>query len=408
MLQNFFKGFLNHSQRAQTETNDNELNNLVSLLTALYSPQAIMQEYSLEYAVRKAYTASIWVYRCVNLIAQSITSAYVQIKNSKDEPIDNHPLLKVLEMPNPEMPPKDVWQSVWINAELAGNAYLLKAKLGSRTRELWPLFPDKMRVVPSSAIGKLIDYYEFQGGSNVAKYEPEQVIHYKYPDPSNILIGVSPLKAAMRKIQIDIEQDNWNYHSLFNRFEPSVILGLKDELQAHQAETLTEKLKQRYSGSKNAKKPLPMQGLDNVYKISGTNAEMDFIKGKQVNREEICLAFGVPPVLVGLADNASLNNVREYEKVFWMHTLLPKLTAFAETLTWAFRDELGEGNYIYFDTKHIPALQPNFTEVVTQASTLAYMGVDLGEINRRLDMGLNLDNAQIKPKEPVSNNNQNA
>lgn len=385
-IKRFFNPSLNR-EVGQKET----INDIYSLISYLNYAQPQYSEYSVYDAVKNGLTKNIWVYRCVNLIAESITSAYWQIKDRGGNVKDNHPLLKLLERPNNDMPPKDVWQTIWKHTELCGNSYLLKLKIGNRTRELWPLYPDKMRPIPSEMDGVMLDGYEFQNSGNLQKYEPSQIIHYKYTDPSNLYTGLPPYKAALRNIDIARQQDDWNYYSLVNRFEPSLLVSLAKDATEEQVQAASKKFKEKYRNKKDAGKPLLMSGIDKVDRLSYTSNEMDYIESKKMIREEICNAFGVPPILVGLAENASLNNVKEYEIVFWRHTLLPKLNGFAETLTWAFRDELQDGEYICFDTSHIPALQRDYKERVTDAVSLSYLNVPLEESNKILDLGLNMD-----------------
>ncbi len=52
-------------------------------------------------------------------------------------------------------------------------------------------------------------------------------------------------------------------------------------------------------------------------------ADMDFINAKHVAAREIALAFGVPPMLLGIPGDNTYANYQEANRAFWRLTLLP-------------------------------------------------------------------------------------
>ena len=59
--------------------------------------------------------------------------------------------------------------------------------------------------------------------------------------------------------------------------------------------------------------------------MSLTPAEMDFVGLKAAAAREIALAFGVPPMLMGLPGDNSYANYREANRALWRQTILPLL-----------------------------------------------------------------------------------
>jgi HK97 family phage portal protein len=66
--------------------------------------------------------------------------------------------------------------------------------------------------------------------------------------------------------------------------------------------------------------------------------DMEFISAKDGAAREIALAFGVPPMLLGLPGDNTYANYREANVALWRLTLLPLLTrvltALAMHLQW--------------------------------------------------------------------------
>src|SRR3546814_7521197 len=57
--------------------------------------------------------------------------------------------------------------------------------------------------------------------------------------------------------------------------------------------------------------------------MSMTPADMDFVGLKAAAAREIALAFGVPPMLMGLPGDNAYANYREANKALWRQTVLP-------------------------------------------------------------------------------------
>ena len=57
--------------------------------------------------------------------------------------------------------------------------------------------------------------------------------------------------------------------------------------------------------------------------MSLTPADMDFVGLKAAAAREIALAFGVPPMLLGLPGDATYANYREANRALWRLAVLP-------------------------------------------------------------------------------------
>ena len=51
--------------------------------------------------------------------------------------------------------------------------------------------------------------------------------------------------------------------------------------------------------------------------------DMDFIEAKHAAAREIALAFGVPPMLLGIPGDNTYSNYQEANRAFWRQTVLP-------------------------------------------------------------------------------------
>ena len=87
-----------------------------------------------------------------------------------------------------------------------------------------------------------------------------------------------------------------------------------------------------------------------------TPADMDFIAARREAAREIALAFGVPPMLLGLPGDNTYANYREANLAFWRQTVLPLARKNAAAMTGWLRPWFGEDLDIVCDEDSLPAL----------------------------------------------------
>jgi HK97 family phage portal protein len=124
---------------------------------------------------------------------------------------------------------------------------------------------------------------------------------------------------------------SWNKALLDNAARPSGALVYdsgKDGavLSTEQFARLKAEMEAAYQGAINAGRPMLLEGGLKWQALSMTPAEMDFVALKASAAREIALAFGVPPMLLGLPGDNTYANYKEANKALWRQTILPLMT----------------------------------------------------------------------------------
>ncbi len=114
-------------------------------------------------------------------------------------------------------------------------------------------------------------------------------------------------------------------------------------------------LDENISGARNAGRPLLLEGGLDWKALSLSPKDMDFIEAKSAAAREIALAFGVPPLLLGLPGDNTRANFEEANRAFWRQTVIPQVArmqkSFAAWLQPAF------GDFVFdYDVDRIDAL----------------------------------------------------
>lgn len=117
-------------------------------------------------------------------------------------------------------------------------------------------------------------------------------------------------------------------------------------------------------------------------------ADMDFATLKSAAARDIALAFGVPPMLLGLPGDNTYSNYREANRALWRLTLLP----LAEKLFSALQEGLApwyDDAQLSVDLDQVPALSEDRERLWKQVSEASFLTDD----EKRMMLGLD-------PKEP--------
>jgi len=137
----------------------------------------------------------------------------------------------------------------------------------------------------------------------------------------------APVAAAQVALDTHNAASFWNKALLDNSARPSGALVYAGPEGAHltdaQFSRLKEELEENFSGATNAGRPLLLEGGLDWKALSLSPKDMDFTESKAGAAREIALAFGVPPLLLGLPGDNTFSNYAEANRAFWRQTVLP-------------------------------------------------------------------------------------
>jgi HK97 family phage portal protein len=312
------------------------------MLSAGDRPQSTPRDYR-DFA-SEGYAQNVVAYRAVNEVARSAASvpwALFTMRGDKRVKLpDDNPILELLRAPNPQQAGAEFFEAVFSYFQLSGNAYIEAAgpERGPNTtqpRELWPLRPDRMKVIPSGELGGVGGYvFEISGKKKRWEVDPvsgqSPVLHMKTFNPTHDFYGLSPIEPSAKSIDQRNEADAWNLSLLKNDARPSGALMYEPksgsaEMSDEQFLKLKGEIEEMYSGSTNAGRPLLLDGDMKWSSMSMSPKDMDYLEAKNTSSRDIALAFGVPPQLLGIPGDSTFSNYKEARLALWEETVIPLL-----------------------------------------------------------------------------------
>ena len=95
----------------------------------------------------EGYLKNAIVYRCVNEIAKGASAVPYRLKTRSNDVIESHPLISLLDRPNPLQSNSEFFNALFGFLLLGGNSYVLKVAGSSNVpRELHLLRPDRIDI----------------------------------------------------------------------------------------------------------------------------------------------------------------------------------------------------------------------------------------------------------------------
>jgi HK97 family phage portal protein len=272
-------------------------------------------------------------YRAVRMIAEAAGSLPWLLYDG-DREIAAHPLLELLKKPNPGQPGREFGEQLYGFLLVAGNAYVEKVAIDGHPRELHALRPDRVKAVASS--NGWAEAYDYSVNGQSVRLPRETVLQLRLFNPLNDHYGMSPLEAAQRAIDTHNAAGAWNKAMLDNSARPSgalVYAAADGHLTTEQFERLKKELEDSYQGAANAGRPMVLEGGLDWKEMGYSPKDMEYSAAKDGAAREIALAFGVPPMLLGIPGDNTFANFMEANRSFWRQTVLPMASRMAEAMT---------------------------------------------------------------------------
>ncbi len=325
---------------------------------------------------RNGFAGNVVGYRSVRMVSEAAASIPLLLYVDGKE-ISSHPLLALLQRPNSSQTGREWLESLFGALLVAGNAYAELVTLDETPRELFALRPDRMQVVPSLAGWP--EAFEYSVGGQKVRLPRESVLHVKMFNPVDDYYGLSPLEAAARSIDTHNAASAWNKAMLDNAARPSgalVFASGEGTLTTEQFDRLKAELENTYQGAVNAGRPMILEGGLDWKEMGFSPKEMEFIEAKNIASREIALAFGVPPMLLGIPGDNTYANYAEANRVLWRQTVVPLASRLADGLAQLLQPFENGVVKLVPDLDQVEALAPDRDALWKRVGDAAFLSVD--------------------------------
>ncbi|MBO93159.1 MAG: phage portal protein [Rhodospirillaceae bacterium] len=290
--------------------------------------KAYKDDWDVDRAVSEGNDRVTWVYKSVYAIASNAARLPVEVLDEENEAVSN-PLLPILN--RKANPHHDAY-----NFRFQLSSQVLLSKRGAfieivkdrldNVVGLYLLPPNWTFPIPDPK--KFVSGYSVQVPNTKERIvKPEDVVWVRIPHPTDPYRGQSPLEACGLAIDIDYYSRIYNRNFMVNDGRPGGILMVQGELDDDSADEIRRRFLGNTGSALGGAGRMTIMEAEQAKWIDTSIGQRDaqYTETKQLAKEEILMAFGVPESVIGNASERTFANADTELEVFWRETMLPHL-----------------------------------------------------------------------------------
>lgn len=303
-----------------------------------------------------------WVYRNNDVIAQEVAKIEFELYTiglSNGEivynEVETHPLLTLLDRPNEETTKSDSIYTIQSHKKLSGDAFWLKIRTNGQVTALRQLPPDKVELnlrPPTPEDPTVIESYTYKdvikGNKVEVTYKPDDIIHFKKPNPNNPFRGYGAVEALAETIDLDNLTTETTTQFFKNGAISNFVLSTDSKVTDEQLKRLRAEMRTTYGGASNAYKTMILGGGLKPVDISFSNKDQEFLGQLAWYRDKIMVGFGNTKASIGIVDDV---NRASYDGSYagWLKsTVKPDMESIVNTLNEFLVPEFGDNLVLGF------------------------------------------------------------
>lgn len=306
--------------------------------------------------------------------------------------VTSHAALDVWNKPNTFYTRQEFVETFQQHQELTGESWWLigRAEGFDSPVDMWPIRPDRIRVVPST-YDFIKGYIYVSPDGEKIPLEINELIQLRLPNPLDPYRGMGPVQAILTDLDATKYSAEWNRNFFLNSAEPGGIIEVDTRLSDDEFDEMTARWNEQHRGvSKAHRVAVIEQGrwVDRSY----SQKDMQFVQLREVGRDTIMEAFAFSKLMLGVVDDVNRASADASEYVFSKYQMIPRLERTKQALNNDFLPMFGPlGEGLEFDycnpvPKDEVAEAAERTSKVDTAVKMISAGFDADEVLEWLEL----------------------
>jgi HK97 family phage portal protein len=352
-----------------------------------------------------------WVYRNNDVLAQEVSKIdfeLYQVGLSKGEivytEVEEHPLLDLLDKFNTTTTKTDGIYNTQSHKKLTGDAFWLLAFNGNQITDVYLLQPDKVTLDlgdpnKGEPLVKGYKYSDQIDGNKVEEYyQPEEIIHFKKPNPKNPYRGIGAVEAAADTIDSDnlanLTQKNFFKKGAITNF----VLTTDGRISEEQLRRLKADMKANNSGAQNAFEMMILSGGLKPASVGYSNRDLQLVDLLTWYRDKIMVTFGNTPAALGIVEDVNRANSESTLASWKRNSVKPDMDAIVNTLNEFLVPRFGKNLVLGY----VDPVPEDRTDDLAEATQLKNAGIiSVNEARELLGYEAVTDGDSLAPTAPI-------
>ena len=313
------------------------------------------------------------VNRCVNLIANNAALVDFDVGETLDftgkvTSIRNKKLARLLnKRPNPYMDISTFRRLSMMDFLIDGNTFWY-----FDGESLYHIPARNVTIVPDE--NTYVAHYRYEGLTN-EEFFPNEIVHIRDNSSNSLYRGDSRITSSLQSLYTRETMTDFQDSFFKNGTAMGMIIETEQILNARMKERQEKEWLKKYNPKRGNGRPIILDGGMKAKQVTNPNfREMMFNDSIDSKERKVCVALGIPPILLDSGNNANLKPNLE----LWFYTeVIPMMRKFESALEYFFAYD------IELSTLRVPALLPDQKAEADRYSTLVNNGIITGNEARR-------------------------
>lgn len=315
-------------------------------------------------------TSEVTYFTCLKMLSETLAKMPIKYYQKTDkgiieaEPTETSKLLT--KRPNPFMTPTTFWNTVEINRNHYGNAYVymrkkfVRKKYGGEFKiiDLWVMQSNCVQIVVDDAgifagVGRLWYVYTDPTSGRQYVFSTDEVMHFKTSFSFDGITGL-PVQQILRDTVSGAYQSQEYMNKLYESgLTAKATLEYTGELDQKAKENLIKAFEEFGSGAKNTGRILPVPLGMKLTPLDIKLSDSQFFELKKYTALQIAAAFGVKPNQINNYDKSSYSNSEMQQLSFYVDTELFIIKQYEEEINYKMltEEEQDAGFYYKYNEK---------------------------------------------------------
>lgn len=217
----------------------------------------------------------------------------------------------LLDRPNPVWSPGELWRATETYLLLWGSAYWgieRDPAAPGRATEIWPLRPDRMRVLPDS--GRYVRGFVYEHGGERVPYLREEVVWFRLFNPLDEFSSMPAVAPVRLAVDMGTQALKFNRNFFSNSAIPGdLAVTTPDSPSDEEVTEFLERWDAKFRSVERAHRPVLLSGGMDIKRLGLSHRDMEFLDALRWTVDEVARAFGVPKAFLAQFEDATLANV---------------------------------------------------------------------------------------------------
>jgi HK97 family phage portal protein len=298
------------------------------------------------------YRGQPWVAAVIDKVANAGARLSFRVWDiSGDQKVldQDSPYAQLWQSPCPYMPTFSFWRWTLSTYEVFGEAFWLKLRKPDRSvYGLVPMHPSRTivrRLTPAqqAELGYQSNtQYIFSLGvasAGLLTAPEEDVVPFLRYNPDNTMRGLSRIE-PLRTTLYNEDASRRAIESWWKRgARPALMISAPQSLSEKAYDRLQAKVGQVHGGADQMGGTLVLEEGAKPVPVQLSAEEMQYIQSRQLNREEVCGVYDMPPPVVHILDHATFSNITEQMRSLYRDTMAPRLEDVESTVDFHLRPD---------------------------------------------------------------------